>query len=182
MPARNARPTHTRHFLPSSSPKVPAMSRRAERVPTIFPGTMSDPCGCPAGFSRCAGRCLTRLDQEVNYPQAENLCAELGAHLAVPRSEAENQCAMAAAAGERVWLGFTDVVTEGQFIGADGCGIVPSDGPVWAGGQPNDYGDQDFAVLIPSNSFASPGWHDTKPDASKFPLCQLMLCYGPCCH
>ena len=144
---------------------------------------MSNPCGCPAGFSRCAGRCLARLGQRVNYTQAESLCAELGAHLAVPRSEAENQCAVTAAAGEICWLGITDVVTEGQFIGADGCGIVPSDDPAWAKNEP-DYGDnQDQVLLRPfSNSEDFPGWHDGLGSLKRYPLCQLPLCYQNSCQ
>ena len=157
-------------------------SKYFDILSTVVAGTMSSPCGCPAGFSRCAGRCLTRLDQKVNYTQAESLCAELGAHLAVPRSEAENQCAVTAAAGERVWLGFTDVVTEGQFIGADGCGIVPSDGPTWAENQPNNIGGvHDYGMLGTPSDLWGQGWYDRDPDRNFRPLCQLALCYRPGC-
>ena len=150
---------------------------------SIFLGTLFNPCACPAGFSRCAGRCLIRLDPRVNYTQAESLCAELGAHLAVPRSEAENQCAVTAADGVNVWLGFTDVVTEGQFIGADGCGIVPSDDPNWAKNQPNDFGNQDHASMVSlSDPRWDPGWHDDTPDVAFHPLCQLPHCFQPGCQ
>ena len=141
---------------------------------------MSYPCGCPAGFSRCAGRCLARLNQAVTFTKAESLCAELGAHLAVPRSEAENQCAMKASPGEMSWLGVTDVVTEGQFIGADGCGFVED--PAWGDGQPTNSENRDFVVLLPPSDSEGPGWADKKGRLTKYPLCQLALCYQPDCQ
>ena len=92
-----------------------------------------------------------------------------------------------AAAGAGVWLGFTDVITEGQFIGADGCGIVPSDDPAWADGEPDDYLNEDFAVLSPL-SWPDAGWHDMShgphgpPGESILPLCQMLHCYQPDCN
>ncbi|KAF0309105.1 hypothetical protein FJT64_019707 [Amphibalanus amphitrite] len=62
----------------------------------------SEPCACPAGFSRCAGRCLKKLDHKVNYTEAESQCAALGAHLAVPRSNEENQCAKSIAGNSSI--------------------------------------------------------------------------------
>ncbi|KAF0305518.1 hypothetical protein FJT64_002570 [Amphibalanus amphitrite] len=69
-------------------------------------------CACPGTFSRCGGRCLLRLDVPVNHTDAEGQCAEQGAHLAVPRSEVEHQCAVSASGGQRVWLCVTDLVTQ----------------------------------------------------------------------
>ena len=143
---------------------------------------MSSPCSCPAGFSRCAGRCLRRLDQAVTYAEAERLCTQLGAHLAVPRSEQENQCATSATGGARVWLGISDAITETQFVGADGCGPVPVDDPAWADGQPNDYGGQDYLALVPpADRLWAPGWHDQEPEETMFTLCQLPSCYQITC-
>ncbi|KAF0314231.1 hypothetical protein FJT64_015334 [Amphibalanus amphitrite] len=76
--------------------------------------------------SRCAGRCLKRLNLAVNYDEAQSQCDALGAHLAVPRSDEENQCAIDAAGANIVWLGFNDVVTENQFVADDGCGPILS--------------------------------------------------------
>ncbi|KAF0304052.1 CD209 antigen-like protein E [Amphibalanus amphitrite] len=129
---------------------------------------------------RCAGRCLKKLDHKVNYTEAESQCAALGAHLAVPRSDEENQCAMDATLGTNLWLGITDVVTEGQFVGADGCGTVSSSSPYWANGQPNNLNDQDYGLLAvewPAN-----GWHDVPAHAQHRPFCQLLACYQHGCQ
>ena len=81
------------------------------------------------------------------------------------------------------WLGITDVVTEGQFVGADGCGIVSSNDPVWAEGQPNDWENQDFAVLVPhAAEHQSPGWNDAGGYNLGYPLCQLADCYRSRCQ
>ncbi|KAF0291725.1 Lectin BRA-3 [Amphibalanus amphitrite] len=138
----------------------------------------SSGCACPAGFSRCAGRCLKRLEVEANFTEAESQCAAQGAHLAVPRSDEENQCAMNASGGVRVWLGLTDVITEGQFVGADGCGTVSSSSPHWAYNQPNDFKNQDFVCLVPfSDDPWNAGWQDHYPDEVMLALCQLPSCY-----
>ncbi|XP_043199911.1 uncharacterized protein LOC122369325 [Amphibalanus amphitrite] len=141
------------------------------------PGTHSDRCACPAGFSRCAGRCLRRLGQTFGFTKSADRCAAIDAHLAVPRSDDENQCAMdvAVAAGKSVWLGLTDVVTEGQFVGADGCGVVSASGPQWGIGQPNDYQGQDYVGGHPM------GWNDFRETEPCYPLCQLQFCYQPGC-
>ncbi|KAF0303753.1 Ladderlectin [Amphibalanus amphitrite] len=148
------------------------------------PGTMSNRCACPAGFSRCAGRCLKRLDLAVAYTEAESQCNALGAHLAVPRSDEENRCAIIAAGGTTVWLGLTDVVTEGQFVGADGCGTVPSTGPLWGTGQPNNAnGNQPYVVLgLMEAGVWYSEWNDYWGDESINPLCQLAVCYRPDCQ
>ncbi|XP_043200171.1 uncharacterized protein LOC122369462 [Amphibalanus amphitrite] len=145
-------------------------------------GNVSDPCACPAGFSRCAGRCLKRLDLAVTYAEAESQCAALDAHLAVPRSDEENQCADSIAGTSLIWLGFNDVVTENHFVADDGCGTVPSDGPSWAIEQPHNFNGQSHGGLAPliSDNLA-PGWHDFLSADTLTPLCQLVYCYDSQC-
>ncbi|XP_043200166.1 CD209 antigen-like isoform X2 [Amphibalanus amphitrite] len=142
----------------------------------------SEPCACPAGFSRCAGRCLKKLDHKVNYTEAENQCAALGAHLAVPRSNEENQCAKSIAGNSSVWLGLNDVATENQFVGDDGCGTVPSDSPFWARRQPNNQNGQSHVALVrPDIPALQLGWHDFLPSHPVSPLCQLANCFDGSC-
>ncbi|XP_043205285.1 uncharacterized protein LOC122372300 [Amphibalanus amphitrite] len=84
------------------------------------PGNTTDWCACPAGFSRCAGRCLSFLSQKTTFAEGQAACAALGAHLAVPRTEAENQCVTdlsAAAANAYAWLGVQ--LVEGVWVGTD---------------------------------------------------------------
>ncbi|XP_043200213.1 brevican core protein-like [Amphibalanus amphitrite] len=147
---------------------------------------LNDPtCECPDGFKLCAGHCLRRLDRALTYDEARIMCAGLGAHLAVPRTEAENQCADSAAAGQLVWLGVTEVPgDEGHYVGADACGDVPV-GQFWASGQPENYGPrgEDRVVMVPhdSGTVHAVGWHDNPAEQEWHPLCQRSLFYRPDC-
>ncbi|KAF0292305.1 Asialoglycoprotein receptor 1 [Amphibalanus amphitrite] len=88
-------------------------------------GSSTERCACPAGFSRCAGRCLRVLPDLAVYADAEQACAALSAHLAVPRSEQENQCAQQMIGGGPVWLGVSDRSVSMHWEAADGCGTLP---------------------------------------------------------
>ena len=147
----------------------------------VSPGTGADRCSCPTGFTRCAGRCLKRLDQAVTHAEAVSLCASLGAHLAVPRTDAENQCAIDADGASRLWLGWSDVITEGQFVGADGCDVMTAADPRWGGRQPDNVDDQAYVYLRPATE-VDPGWHDIWGYMTYYPLCQLASCYLTDCQ
>ena len=90
----------------------------------VFPDTNTAPCGCPEGFTRCAGRCLRLVEGLVGYTEAESTCASLGAHPATPRTEEENTCAKDAAADWATWLGYRRNSTGQSFVGVDGSGPV----------------------------------------------------------
>ena len=152
---------------------------------TVFAGTLSDRCGCPRGFRRCAGRCLRLLDRPSDFNSAVVACADLGAHLAVPRSQAENDCAWRMAQGGRkgrVLIGCNDITTEGVFVGVDGeCGPVPASAAWWKHGEPNNFGGDEDCMMIFQGA-----WGDEKCSEvlffPKYPLCQLSGCYQPHCE
>ena len=150
----------------------------------LFAGMPSEPCGCPSGFSRCAGRCLKLLDETADFESGMAACAALGAHLAVPRSEEENRCAldMAEAPERLVLLGANDRDTEGVFVGMDGnCGPVPVFESWWTNGEPNDDGEGEDCVVILWGGWVDVGCHEI-PAYPKQPLCQLSDCYQPQCQ
>ena len=151
------------------------------RSPDFPSGSASGRCACPGNFTSCGGRCLVRLDEwRVNYTQAESLCAELGAHPAVPRSEAEHQCAYQKSRPLVSWLGFNDVITKGQFIGVDGCGVVPSDDQGWANNNPNmNVEGRSHGAMLTGATSTRPGWHNIEPTKLYTPLCQLSFCHCP---
>ena len=116
------------------------------------------------------------------YPEAERRCAELGALLATPRTEQENQCAPTAAGTALSWLGFTDVVTECQFLGADGCGTVSPNGSFWAPGRRSVPGlPLHYVLLAPEGTSYNKGWTLHQIHDELRPLCQLQLCYQATC-
>ena len=118
------------------------------------------------------------MDRPLTYDEARIMCAGVDSHLAVPRTETENQCAIAAAADRKLWLGVTEVVgDEGHYVGEDACGDVKG---FWASTQPDVGGDEHRIVLTPSGNL--PGWHDYSEKREMYPLCQLALSYRPQCE
>ena len=145
------------------------------------PCCASDPVGpvgsclsCPSGFRLCAGRCLSRLRKKMNYTEAETACEDhLGAHLAVPCSETENQCALVHILGKApVWLGVTDRDIEGTFVGVEGtCSPAPASEDWWESGEP-DLVDKVGCVALSADK----GWFDLDCGAEASQLCQLRDC------
>ncbi|XP_037083319.1 C-type lectin 1-like isoform X1 [Pollicipes pollicipes] len=132
--------------------------------------------GCPDGFVPCAGRCYTRLNTAVSYDRAEQECAELDAHLAVPRTRNQNLCVAGLAGYERVWLGITDREEEGVFKAADG-GVVTASEAHWSKGQPDNTVNLEHCVEL-WNPTTWPGvkfgeWNDWVCTGPAFPMCQL---------
>ena len=136
-------------------------------TPTTAPPTP------PPGFSECGGIYLSLQTTAVSYSRAESKCARLEAHLAVPRTPQQNQCALQLAGGTNAWIGVSDRVTEGVFETADGKG--PLDQPFWDWYSPNNYrGDQHCAELYfdYSRRYPEPGWNDERCDKDRNAMCQ----------
>ncbi|XP_043198708.1 brevican core protein-like [Amphibalanus amphitrite] len=134
-------------------------------------------CACPVGFSRCAGRCLTRLNQTANYSTAERLCSEINAHLFAPHTDEENQCAFTLRSGQWAWLGYSDREVEGEFVAADGCGTYPSTGVRWRPDEPDNWLGAEHCVGM----IAYDEWNDRPCGDNMYPLCQLGNCPRPEC-
>ena len=154
-------------------------------------GSNSCKCCCPKGFGRYGARCLLVLDQPVmTWAEAAKRCAALGAHLAVPRSEAENDHVKLAAVnyqtGERqmAWLGMEEIGSERVFKGADGCGNITQH--FWADWQPDNMNWPEPAVAYaPPDMWPAhyTGWHtQSYENGPHRPLCQLSYCYRPDCQ
>ena len=140
---------------------------------------VSGNCDCPHGFQRYGARCLLLLDEpETFWFAARRKCSSLSAHahLAVPRSEAENEQVQLAAGDASVWLG---VSWRGNtWYGDDGCRKISQE--FWASEQP------DVTGRVVFNKPPGPdGWHsqrmNDKNNAHR-PLCQLAYCYRPDCE
>ena len=134
------------------------------------------PCGgCPAGFYRCAGRCWHRyqLDQFVDHPAAAQYCANLGAHLATPRTEEENLCpGIVSGSYSLYWLGYQS--SDDVLIGADGCG--PAN---YTNGIPNEPElDDDNTCVV----YKDGDWSTAMCTSLWLVICQMPHCYQPQCQ
>lgn len=85
-----------------------------------------------------------RLSPASGWTDAEAAALALGGHLATVRDEAEQAWLMQTFGGEQLWVGYNDVADEGSFVWADGD---PSSYSFWCGGEPNNAGGEDAAVI-----------------------------------
>ena len=72
--------------------------------------------------------------ENVSWDRARRRCAELGGHLAVVDSKAEDEF-LASISRSHVWLGATDEETEGEWLWLDGSRLTYSN---WDAGEPNN--------------------------------------------
>ena len=114
---------------------------------------------CTAGDAQIqdgAGICYMYFGTALTHDAAETACAQLGAHLAVITSQAENLFFSAiapSAVDSDIWIGGSDAVTEGSWLWIDGetWGYTH-----WRTGEPNNGG----ASGIPENCNVIEGDHN----------------------
>lgn len=78
---------------------------------------------CPTDFMAICGGCYKHFSVDTNWLDAETMCenAAINAHLAVIGDTTEEQCLIAAAnSPPRLWMGFTERITDGTFLTVTG--------------------------------------------------------------
>ena len=98
----------------------------------------------------------------ASWTRSEAKAIELGGHLATINDSAENEWVHSTFSGDgtrALWIGLNDFAAEGSFMWAS---AELSSYSNWYPGEPNDYGDEDYAYLgFPT--FADSTWND-QPD------------------
>jgi hypothetical protein len=97
------------------------------------------------------GRCFTVFKKKLSWAKAQERCEAGGGALAVLRHE-EQQQALESVMGscESVWLGLSDAAEEGRWEWAGEADGAPRF-TRWAEGEPNNKGNEDFAVMRKPN-------------------------------
>ena len=89
------------------------------------------------------GYCYKYFVDQVNREQARQECETHGYTLATVRSSDEHSVMFSTATqGLDCWIGYNDINTEGTFVWEDGSTSTYTN---WAGGEPNQSGDEDCA-------------------------------------
>eukprot|EP00964_Phaeocystis_antarctica_P054727 scaffold32205_cov65-Phaeocystis_antarctica.AAC.1 len=80
------------------------------------------------------------MSDALSWDDADAACLAAGQQLATVQSAAQNAALVTAAAGNKVWIGATDAVSEGTWVWS------PSNTPLsytnWKAGEPNNNGGQ----------------------------------------
>jgi hypothetical protein len=95
----------------------------------------------------------------TTWTGAEAYAQSLGGHLVTINDAAEQALLVSLFGGNtRYWIGFNDLAVEGNFEWVNGEPVTYTN---WALGEPNNLGNEDFAVM----NWTAPGnWNDL-PDA-----------------
>lgn len=96
----------------------------------------------------------------MTWTAAEAEAQSLGGHLVAVNDALENAFLVSAFGGfagnatDRYWIGLNDVDTEGAFVWSNGDAATYTN---WAGGEPNNLGNEDYVVI---NWSANGNWND----------------------
>jgi len=121
-----------------------------------LPGTFeTDAPPIPRIVDPATGKEYLVLGNLLTWEEAEAAAKSLGGHLVTVQSEAENDFLLSICGqlGGNVWLGFTDKLTEGvwEWVSHGGSSYLN-----WNSGEPNNSGNEDYAVLYAGTGF----WND----------------------
>ena len=123
------------------------------------------------------------VEPKLSWPSAEAHCVTMGGHLASIHSMAENEAVLKLCDPHECWIGFNDLLKEGDWVWKDGSlanfssfpdGVAP-----WNPGEPNSATGEsdDGAYMYPStNRWTVAGsWDDDKITTERSYVCRLTL-------
>ena len=119
-------------------------------------------CACQTiGMTR-----FTRCNTRVTRAQADAACRLRNQTLATHVTPSDlASLALAPGILNTLWVGLTDVATEGTFLWDDGTAMTMTENQLWSMGEPNDLRGEDCVVI------GSSGLNDVNCESSKSFLC-----------
>ncbi|XP_073235810.1 snaclec coagulation factor IX-binding protein subunit A-like [Porites lutea] len=143
------------------------VQRKARQTFDDFEEEYDIPGSCPQGWIGHEGSCYSPFVHGATWQEAEDTCREFDAHLALSRSESENEF-IAEEVGRpesRVWIGLRR--KEGEFVWSDGQKAEYTN---WRNGEPKGSSSGDCVSLLPEDIFSS--WEVTKCDNMQAFICE----------
>ncbi len=157
------------------SKPAPAARTKARQPSARRPGNRRAVIHHPAYAKEFHGKFFKVFPYQLSWHEAQLKCLELGGHLAVVKSEDENQFLMSQMKSQGVsvvWLGATDEKVEGRWVWVDGEPLRYSN---WNPTQPNNkQGLEHYMIMMAGNSVAiSRGaqdgkWHDQPNNSAQW--------------
>merc|ERR1711963_730422 len=135
---------------------------------------------CPTGFQAHEQSCYSLVRHHETWGAAQAYCRAVGAYLAEVSNQQENDfikaMVTATADKEPLWLGGTDLFSEGNWVWARNLEVFDYDD--WNTGEPNNAGhsadlsDPDEGCLEMLNGNAGHRWNDQACDVKKYFVCE----------
>uniref|UniRef100_A0A2D4NJB2 C-type lectin domain-containing protein n=1 Tax=Micrurus spixii TaxID=129469 RepID=A0A2D4NJB2_9SAUR len=119
------------------------------------------------GVTTVGGKTFVSTGQSDNFANGKALCSNAGGALAVAMNVAENTAlaAMAKRNGKQIYLGISDLQTEGKFVYLNGQALSYTN---WKRSEPNNLNNEDCVVLL-----ADTLWNDIGCDHQTLIICEL---------
>lgn len=119
------------------------------------------------GVTTIGGKTFVSTGQSDNFANGKALCSNAGGALAVARNVAENTAlaAMAKRNGKHIYLGMSDLQTEGKFVYLNGQAVSYTN---WKSSEPNNLNEEDCVILLPDTY-----WNDISCDHQTLIICEL---------
>jgi len=122
------------------------------------------PCANDGWMENPANHHYYKLTTPLGWPQAEAKAVEWGGHL-VTVNDREEELWLRDQFGtqESYWIGFNDLAAEGNWVWASGEPVTYTN---WADGEPNNYKEEDAAVMncAPGSQQYGDCWNDVPVD------------------
>lgn len=148
-----------------------ASETAASSLPTRWVVNSAGTC-CPSGWTYNAtfNSCYFYYSTAATWSNGRAFCQRSGwgADLAIPNSSAENAY-IGGLSTNIMWLGITDVVTEGVWL--DIHGFVPNFFN-WGGGQPDNYGSAPGEDVVNIGT-TDDSWNDNATTATARAVCEV---------
>ncbi|XP_013923480.1 PREDICTED: mannose-binding protein C-like [Thamnophis sirtalis] len=119
------------------------------------------------GVTTIGGKTFVSTGQSDNFANGKALCSNAGGALAAARNVAENTAlaAMAKRNGKHIYLGISDIQTEGKFVYLNGQAVGYTK---WKRTEPNNLNEEDCVILLPDTQ-----WNDISCDHQTLIVCEL---------
>jgi len=111
----------------------------------------------------------------LSWTEANTLCNQAGGHMVTIGSQEENDLVLLIQDLDRlnphVWIGFSDQVTEGNFVWVTGEPITYTN---WFPGEPNDQSGEDYTIIHSTNHGNPGSWADQPNSVNRYPvICEI---------
>lgn len=139
--------------------------------PTFLPGSVQN-C-CPLRWRYFQSNCYFFSTNTLTWDLSVKNCSDLGAHLVVINTVAEQEFLFnAKPRGREFYIGLTDQVVEGRWKWVDGTPFNKSLS-FWDEGEPNNLATVEDCVTIRDSSNSRKNWNDVPCFLNMFRICEM---------